>query len=488
MSIIRRKPLYFVIPLVVIVFLLPIFKMEYATDTYYLESHGFFVTVDHMLNNNGRPIIAAFLALFGAMELSVCAFYYFSLFLGIVSASVAIYRLYGILKNNMSQACALFFGIFTVLTPFTTDYFMFIEKGFFMLAICMSIVAFEGYLMILKGNKKGFIPALVGIVVSFFTYQIIPGAFAVLSTLFALLYSKEIKRLVINLLIALGIYGFGAVGSVLFLKLFTDSNRVSTGINFEYMLKSFLFLGTGTVYVYIGAVTLLFVICATVNKARGNRIFSRETGVDFLKALLVLLVGLMAMIVPFAFSEGEEVWLPFRISYPISVMAIAVAIYFCYKENYESGAEKCSFTTKAKRVGAIVMGTVLFLNLVFFHAVFISRLINNARDEELALKIGAEIEKYEAEGNKTVKYIKIYHDKNPTNRNEGIFKIGDTNVRAFATSWSDVNHLNVILEKSYLKKNPDQKIFNQYFKGKNWDSFSTEQLVFDGEVLHICVY
>jgi len=61
-------------------------------------------------------------------------------------------------------------------------------------------------------------------------------------------------------------------------------------------------------------------------------------------------------------------------------------------------------------------------------------------------------------------------------------------VRAFATSWSDVNHLNVILEKSYLKKNPDQKIFNQHFKGKNWDSFSTEQLVFDGEILHICVY
>lgn len=27
--------------LVVIVFLLPIFKMEYATDTYYMENHGF---------------------------------------------------------------------------------------------------------------------------------------------------------------------------------------------------------------------------------------------------------------------------------------------------------------------------------------------------------------------------------------------------------------------------------------------------------------
>lgn len=486
MNIIRRKPLYFIIPLVVIVFLLPIFKMEYATDTYYMENHGFFVTVDHMLNDNGRPVIAAFLALFGAMEMSVCAFYYFSLLLGIASASVAIYRLYGIFKGKMSKACALFFGIFTVLTPFTTDYFMFIEKGFFMLAICMSVVAFEGYLMILKGNKKGVIPALAGILVSFFTYQIIPGAFAVLSTLFAVIYSKEIKRLVVNLLIALGIYGFGAVSCVLFLKIFTDSNRVSTGINFEYMLKCFLFLGIGTVFVYLGAAVLLFAICAAVNKKRGNGIFSRETGVEFLKTLLVLFVGLAVMIVPFAFSEGDEVWLPFRISYPISVAAIAIAMYFCYNDNYEEKEDKSY--ARAKRIGAIVMGTVLALNLAFFHTVFISRLINNGMDEALVQTIGEEIKGYEERSEKEIKYIKIYYDKNITNRNKGILKIGDTNVRAFSKSWSDVNHLNVILEKSYLKKKQDQKIFNQYFKGKDWDSFSTEQLVFDGEILHICVY
>ena len=486
MTIFKRKPLYFVVPFVVTVFLLPLFVMEYATDTYYLESQGFFVTVDHMLNNNGRPIIAAFLALFGAMELSVCAFYYFSLLLGIVSASVAIYRLYGILKNNMSQACALFFGIFTVLTPFTTDYFMFIEKGFFMLAICMSIVAFEGYLMFLKGEKRGLLLSLMGILVSFFTYQIIAGAFAVLVTLYALLYSKKIKSLVINLAVALGIYGFGALSCVLFLKLFTTSNRVSTGINFKYMLNCFLFLGYKTVFVYLGAVLLLFAICLAVNKARGNRAFSREMGVDFLKNLLILFVGLAVMIAPFAFSEGEDVWLPFRISYPISVMAIAVAIYFCYKENYVE--EKRDYAARKKHVGVFVMGAVLLLNLVFFHTVFISRLINNGMDEELVQKIGAEIVEYQAQSGKDVKYIKIYHDESITMRNEGVLKIGDTNVRAFATSWSDVNHINVILGKQYQKRSPDTGVFEKYFKGKDWDSYSKEQLVFDGETLHICVY
>ena len=414
------------------------------------------------------------------------AFYYFSLLLGIASVSVAVYRLYNIFKSNMSKVCALFFGIFTVLTPFTTDYFMFIEKGFFMLAICMSIVAFEGYLMFLRGDKRGIALSLVGILVSFFTYQIIAGAFAVLATLYALLYSKKIKGLVINLAVALGIYSFGAVSCVLFLKLFTTSNRVSTGINFKYMLNCFLFLGYKTLFIYLGAVLLLFAICIFVNKARKNAAFSRETVIDFLKNLLILFVGLAVMIAPFAFSEGEDVWLPFRISYPISVMAIAVAIYFCYKENYEGG--RVDFTARKKRIGAFAMGAVLLLNMAFFHTVFISRLINNGMDEALVQKIGAEIEEYEAQSGKTIKYVKIYYDESVTRRNEGVLKIGDTNVRAFATTWSDVNHLNVILGTEYNKGKSDSKVFDKHFKGKNWDSYSPEQLVFDGETLHICVY
>ena len=31
-------------------------------------------------------------------------------------------------------------------------------------------------------------------------------------------------------------------------------------------------------------------------------------------------------------------------------------------------------------------------------------------------------------------------------------------------------------------------IFKKYFEGKNWDEYSNEQLIFDGNTLHICIY
>ena len=489
MAVIKRKPLYFIVPLIVIVFLLPIFKMEYATDTYHFENYGFSVTVNHMLNDNGRPIIAGFLALFDVMGASVTAFYYFSLLVGIVATTVAIIRLYGILKGYMSLACALFFAIFTVLTPFTTDYFLFIEKGFFMVSVCMWVVALEGYLKILKGERIGWALSLVGIVVAFFTYQIIPGAFAVTATLFAVVHSKNLKKVLINLLVAIGIYGAGAISSVLFLKLFTDSNRVSAGLNIKYLFNAVFFAGYKTVFIYAGALLLLIVACAAINKAKGNRAFCKQTGVDFLKTAMVLLSGVAVMVVPFAFSEGSEVWLPFRISYPISVAIIGVAMYFCLRVEYAVNGQKDNFSkARAKRASTVVMAVILVLNLTFFYVMFFSRQINNSVDEELVLKIGEEISLYEKESGKEIKYIRIYHDESITVRNNGVIRLGDTNVRAFSKSWSDVSHINVILGKKYVKKGANKGIYEKYFEGKDWDSFSLEQLVFEGENLHICVY
>ena len=31
-------------------------------------------------------------------------------------------------------------------------------------------------------------------------------------------------------------------------------------------------------------------------------------------------------------------------------------------------------------------------------------------------------------------------------------------------------------------------IYNEYFKGKNWDSLNREQFVFKGDTLYYCVY
>lgn len=480
----NKKALYFLVPFAVVVFVLPLFGMEYATDTYVLADKGFAHITNHMMNNNGRPIIAAFFALFDKMSASVEIFYCFSLVISIIFASLAIISMYRILHNNMSKLSAMFFAIIAVLTPFTMEYFMFIEKGFFMLAIYMAVLGCEGYICVLKGDYRGLILALPAILCSSLTYQIIPGAFAVLATLFATLYSKNFKKLVINLLIAVGIYGFGTGGSFLFLKLFSTSNRMSNGMNFKYMFNAIFFLGFKTVFLYAFILALIFFVCAMVNRNRCGQAFVKQTGKDFLNCSLIFIAGALALFLPFLFSEGSEVWFTIRILYPFGVVAVAIPMYFCYKLQYVN-EEGCG---ELKKIGIAAMGIILALNFMFYHAMFISRQINDEKDAELAMIIGKEIASYEKENNTEIKFIQIYYDEEITRRNEGVLKIGDSNTRAFVANWSDVAHLNVILNRKFERAEPNQEVYKEYFEGKNWDSFSKEQLVFDGHILHICVY
>ena len=484
----KRRMLYFIIPLIVIIFLLPLFKVEYATDTYWTEISGFHLTGDHMLNNNGRPVTAMFLYLFGALSLNVTTFYYFSFFLAIISASFAIYRLYRILKEHMSIICALFLSVMTVLTPLCTEYFLFVEKGFFLFAICMVVLALEGFILFIKGKKLGLLLALPTILLASLTYQIIPGAFAILATLFSILYSnKSVKALIKSILIAVGIYGFGVGTCVLFVKLFTTSNRVGVGIDFANLFNCVFFLGPKTLLIYIPIIAVLFLVCLLINKAKNKKCFTKELGYDFASCMLIFLAGMGVTFAPAIVIT--PMWYTVRTLYPLSIIVLAIAIYFCYRKEYVHKASiKELFDTKAKKIGAIFMVIILSLNLAFYYVLFIGRLINNAKDESLVQKIGEEIELYEKENSTEIKYIKIYYDENKTNCNKGVLKIGDTNVRAFSKTWSDVNHMNVILDKNYKKKKADDKIYKKYFEGKDWDTFSPDQLVFDGETLHLCVY
>ena len=63
----KRKHLYFIVPIIVILFILPLLKVEYATDTYASEWCGFEYIAHHMQNTNGRVVMAWFFAFCNAI-------------------------------------------------------------------------------------------------------------------------------------------------------------------------------------------------------------------------------------------------------------------------------------------------------------------------------------------------------------------------------------------------------------------------------------
>lgn len=466
--------------LLTLIFVAPLFKMEYATDTYTMASSGFLPSAEHMLYNNGRALIAAFYYLCDFLSISIQAFYYFSLLLAIISISLAIYRLFKLFSRDFAKLPAFFFAILFVLNPITTEYLLFIEKGFFFLAILLCVFALEGFCMLTDGRRRGLAISLICILLASFIYQSIPGGFLLMCALFALLKSNSAKKLFINLALSLGIYGFGAFCNLIFLRLLRSSSRLDGDFSVSNIIKAVFLLDFYTVFIYLALALLLLALCIVLNKRTSGKPFSKELFHFVFASFLLCFIGVGITIAPFALVAENEVWITFRIIYPIGVLVFALPYYFCAKD-------KNTFKSKASRRGSFLLLFILVLNFAFFQTMIISRIINNETDKALCEKIGEEISLYENESGIDVKNVKIYYDRSTTKKNAGVLKIGDSNVRAFSKTWSDVCHMNVILGRSLVKCSPDKK-YVDYFSKKDYSAYDREQLIFEGDTLHICVY
>ena len=483
MKLLKSKKEYGIILLFLLLLIFPLFKMEYATDTYTIQQVGLKAFGDSMVSN-GRLVTAVFFYLFDKLSIGVTGFYYASFILSIVCMSVAIYRMYKIVQGRMGYLLSLFVAVLVVLNPLAVEYFLFIEKGFFAFAILMTVISCEGFVAFLCSRSiKGLVIAYLTLMLASFTYQSIPGAFVTLSVVFIVIYSKSKKELIINNLVAASVYGFGIALDFVFLKLFGGS-RISGGIHLSNLKKVAFLLGWQTIFIYLGIIAILFLICALISKSRTGAAFGKVCQVSFIKCIYVFAAALLVVYLPFLFTSPSEVWLMFRIAYPLGVLIGAYVVLFCYhKEGISSNGTK-----HPSKAGLISIVVVLFVELVFFHTMIFGRLINNSTDEALCHQIGEIIEEYEKESGTEIKYVKIYYDVKIEKRNPGVLKIGDCNARAFSKPWSDVSHMNAILERSFIRLDGDVSIYQKYFANKSWDSFSEDQLVFENETLHICVY
>ena len=481
----KVKKEHFIFLGLVILFFLPLFKMEYATDTYAIEMMGFNTFAKGMMQN-GRLITALGFYIFDWLSLNIVSFYYTSFIFSLLCTYIAVYRLYKILSGKMSEGTSIFLAFFTIVNPLTIEYFLFIEKGFFAFSICMSVLALEGFVRFLRGNRFFLILSFFAILLSALTYQTIPAVFLTLSFVFIIIHSKNIKYFLLNSLIAIAIYGFGMGSDFVFIKLVGKTTRMGANINFSNLAKAFFIIGWPTIFIYIGILSLLFLLCIIISKKKYGKLFTKEAFISFLKTVALCALSLCATYAPFLFVKPNEVWITFRIVYPLGALLGAIPILLCYKK--DKTVLKSNPFKKGMLCGTISMIVILIIEFAFFQSLIISRHINNAKDEALCNTIGDKIEDYEAQSGIEIKNIKIYYDESMTKRNPGVFKIGDCNTRAFSKNWSDVDHMNVILGRSFTRKKPDSRIYKEHFYGKNWDSFDSEQLFFDGDTLHICVY
>ncbi len=465
-----------------------LFKMEYSTDTYIVYTISL-AGVGGTMFLNGRFITGLFAYLFHNLGSSVETFYYASFILSVIFMSFAIYNLFCVLKEKMSELTAFLISFVTVFNVCAIEYFLFIEKGTFCFSIFTAILALRFFVGFLKGKRYYIAFSLLFFALSALTYQIIPGIFVCLAVVFIVKYSKSLKEFLLNNLCGMSVYGFGMGLDYVLLKLTQDNKRAGSGINLSNAWKvlSFCTYHYGFIFLYIGALVISLSLFFYVRYKKSGEKPCKSSLIIYLKYLYVILGATAALVAPFLFTNPNEVWLMFRVIYPIGALPGAIMIMQCYKVKRNAECEGSEGKSKKSIIALICICSVL---VIFFNVLCFGRLINNEADEKLCLDIYEEIENYEKETGKKITTIAIYYDSQITQRNPYVLMIGDCNVRAFSRFWSDVP-IFVTLTGRWFNELDQSKLnqqYKEYFQNQNWDGYCSEQLIFDGSVLHLCIY
>ena len=102
------------------------------------------------------------------------------------------------------------------------------------------------------------------------------------------------------------------------------------------------------------------------------------------------------------------------------------------------------------------------------------------------MQIIDKINKYESKTKNIISKIEVYQDSSSKYTYDGLFAVGDMNVKCYANNWSIVAILNYYLNRD-LKLDDNQDLSDN-FKNKEWNKFDDSQIVFCNNTMALCKY
>lgn len=112
----------------------------------------------------------------------------------------------------------------------------------------------------------------------------------------------------------------------------------------------------------------------------------------------------------------------------------------------------------------------------------------NQMDKGLSQIVVDYVEEYEQKTGVKVTKMAYCRDDSVSWTYEGIFCGYDLNVRGWAVDWCVQEMVRFYTGRDFQKVKMPVRIYEKYFEGKNWDSFSFEQVQIEGNVVYVCAY
>lgn len=490
-----KKKVLLIYTIVTLIFFGILYKIEYATDTYQVfrfSRQQIFI----QFAMSGRFLTAIVESIVKLINLPDGAMYIGSYLLALICMVLSQYKIFKIIENDVkSNILKILIPTLIIINAFSIELFLFIEKGIMIFGILMCTYASENVIKFFEINKnnnitknmnqiegkKYLLYATIIMFIANCSYQGVVGVFVAIALVYIVKYSKDIKQFIINNVIVGGIYGISAIIDYIIVKKFFAGSRVNGKIIFPESLEKIYYNSIDMIkftynllpkYLFFLAIVFTFgILCCKIVK-------EKRKFLEVLKFLYLIVGVIFIAILPQLMQATSEIWFVPRSTYTFASLYGILVLYLCI--NYE-----------IKNIDKILIILVSFIIIVFQMQKFIQiekdRYILNEKDYEVTSQIIDRIYQYELQTGNTITQIAIYVDSSPTYTYDGIFAIGDINVKAYANDWSTIAILNYYLERDLIQIEGEKSI-DKEFQKKNWNEFNEEQIILKDDILILCKY
>lgn len=472
-------------------------SLRFATDTY----RNFYDLPEAalwMLTQNGRAVTALLYGIFAVFRLPNEALFHCSYYLGLLCFAAAFYLLWQLLMSRLSKPAALMVTAMLLCNPSMIDFFLFLETGGFLIGVLAMVLAVSCMVQYWQSSqKRQLLWSFLCLLTAQLCYQSIPTGFVVLCLPFLLCYKadKPLEFVKQNLLVA-SLYASVNLLQLVFLNLVSHSTRAPSSAmpplrfllhdvitSWYGMFGSLIVPDFGNIYLktrlhilITGLLVLLSVIVCVV-----QFLSDRKTGL-----LLRRLFSICYILCGTFFTQAVL----FSVSYPALRLALPLSLVngvlvLNLFLNLQMGQAKPIFRYLCLTV-ALLQCFAVYNGI---RTGFTEQYQLNAIDKAQCRQIAAKIDAYEQTTGRKITKIATYRGEQFTYFHPGHFTSlqNDVFVRALAQPWCDVDAISYYANRHFLRGEPSS-IAAAQFEGKTADCFHEDQLIFDGDTLHLLIY
>lgn len=458
------------------------YRIVYSSDAYTIKSLGLEFYNKYAFGNM-RPIqyliTKGFMYLFGT-DIKYETIYIMYLTISLILLAISMYLVYTYIIKIISEndkikelsklkKVLIFISVLIIFfNRYLSDNLVYLENFTMILALFLAVVASIIYT---KNIKFKNIIVLGLLIVSEFSYQTMITAFVVLSLLFYAL--KNNNRISIKYIIKLTIH---FIVPLLLLFCFSKIEFEGMEVNTRYAKSDeYLDLIIGLV-VQIFTYSMEYILYYLLFTIIFNFIHLEKENSYITYNLFLIII--LSVCYSYSFGIINNGTISNRMAWCIGALAGIICLYIIVFRNDVENKKKRYFS------GIIVVCIIEFVIYFMLYGIYVR--YNNTIKNNTAYVINY-IEEYNKNHEDKIEKIALYKDENITESEwysvvvylvPGIYNVED----------NFYLHLKIYSNDKIEYVDPDDRIQDKYFKGKDFNEFSNEQFVVENNILHFCKY